>query len=199
GSGIGSSAGGVGSDFTAPEGLFDVTEPISVELPDAPLGLGLLTVPASPGAPLRNEAGSFGAGPTEFPLGGNPGGAMGNNGVARLFFDEGTPAGTVPLGYIGGGGTGTAFVAEFPVTMIGAIWSNLGVNEATPTVTTVIEETAAGLPVTITASAFDRRTAGGRGSVQLVAPASARLAAGILGTLPVVGILTLEFVPEPGM
>lgn len=196
GSGIGSSAGGVGSDFTVPQGLFRSTEPISVAISGAPLGLSLLTVPASPNDPFQNEAGDFGTG-TDFPLDGNLGGTMGNNGLARLYFLGGTSAGTVPLDYIGGGGSGNVAIAGLPVTVIGAIWSNLGVDAVSPTRATVIQGAPAGIPVTVTASAWDRRTPGGLGSVQLIAPASARLSGGILGTLPVVGVLTLEFVPQP--
>jgi hypothetical protein len=52
--------------------------------------------------------------------------------------------------------------------------------------------------VAITATAYDKRTAGGQGTVQLVAPVSAKLNGGALGTMPIVGVLTLHFVPEPG-
>jgi hypothetical protein len=199
GSGVGSSAGGVGADFTLPAAFLNLTEPVSVAIEPPALGLSLITVPASAMAPVQNVAGAFGTGTTMFPLGGNLGGVMGNNGLAKLFFQNGTGAGTVPLNYIGGGGMGNVEIAGLPVTVVGAIWSNLGVSTMTPTKVTKITRAAAGIPITITVSAYDKRTAGGEGSVQLIAPANAKLSGGILGTLPVVGILTLEFsVPAPG-
>src|SRR5690606_33605548 len=150
--------------------------------------------------------------PQALPNGGTLGGAMGNNGIAKLYFGPNTLtpsptpcvgtgcplAGSVPLKYIGGGGNGMAVVAGLPVTVIGAVWNNLGVNATTPTKTLKIQKAAAGIPITITVTAFDKRTPGGAGTLQLVAPVNAKLAAGGLGILPVVGVLTLQFVPEPG-
>ena len=164
---------------------------------------------ASPGAPVLNDAGHFA--PGAFPNGGTLGGAMGLHGVAKLYtgFPDGpTPCclvgGIVPLKYVGGGGTGmgsSVLLAGLPATLVGAVWSNLGVDAATPTRQIQIQNTFFSLPVTITATAFDKRTPGGAGTLQLIAPASAKLTPLIpsaVGTLPIVGVLTLEFVPEPG-
>jgi len=211
GSGMGSSAGGVGTAFTVPAGLLSLTQPVDVFITPPAIGLSLIRLTASPASPVENVAGSFGP-MTGLPEGGTLGGAMGNNGIARLFFGPQTTsttpcvghqcalAGTVPLNYLGGGGEGMAVVAGLPVTVVGAVWNNLGVNETTPTRTFKVQKVAAGIPVTVTATAWDKRTANGAGSVQLVAPAVAKLSAGVLGALPVVGVLTLEFeAPEPGM
>jgi hypothetical protein len=225
GSGIGSSSGGVNAPMTIPAGLVGATANVSVAITPPALGLSLIQVEASPTVPLLNDAGAFGP-LTMAPLGGNFGGAAGNNGFAALWAagfvattsyyspptqgftcgpgggvlptNPGCLAGGVPLKYIGGGGMGNAVVAGLPVTVVGAIWSNLGVNATTPTKVVKIVNAAAGIPVTITATAYDKRTAGGAGTVQLVAPVNAKLNGGLLGTLPVVGILTLQFVPEPG-
>jgi len=215
GSGIGSSAGGVGSAATVPAGLLALTSPVSVVITPPAIGLTLITLPATTGSPVTNQAGSFTPqapaqtpGDGGLPHGGTLGGAMGNNGIAKLYFGPTTSlpsctgtnciAGSVPLKYIGGGGNGMAVVAGLPVTVIGAVWNNLGVNATTPTKTLKIQKAAAGIPITITVTAFDKRTPGGAGTLQLVAPVNAKLAAGGLGILPVVGVLTLQFVPEPG-
>ncbi len=187
GSGVGTSCGSCGS-VSLPASVLKQTNTASVAITPPALGLSLITVPASPGAPVINLAGAIGPAGT---------GAIANNGVANLFFTNGAPAGSVPLNYIGGGGSGMALVAGIPVTLVGAVWSKLGI-VGTGMATTMIMQVAAGIPVTITASAFDNRTADGIGTVQFVAPAAAKLFGGNLGTLPVVGILTLQFVPEPG-
>ncbi len=184
GSGSGSS-GGASGIATLPAGVLVQTSTATVVITPPALGLSLITVPASVGSPVSNFAGTA------------PG-VLGNNGVANLFFTNGAPAGSVPLGYIGGGGSGMALVAGIPVTIVGAVWSKLGI-VGTGVATTMIMKVAAAIPVTITATAFDNRTPGGVGTVQFIAPAAAKLFGGNLGTLPVVGILTLQYgVPEPG-
>jgi hypothetical protein len=90
------------------------------------IGLSKITIPASVGNPVTNSAGSF-----------TPGGAMSNDGIANLFFTNGSPAGSVALKYVGGGGTGMALVAGLPVTIVGAIWTNLGVTIGDPTKTAI--------------------------------------------------------------
>lgn len=175
---------GFNTPVALPASVVSLTGTASVAIAPPALNLSLITVMG----PAANTAGTV------------PG-AMGNNAVANLFFTSGLAAGSVPLKYIGGGGTGMAIVAGLPVTVVGAVWTNLGVTSTTDVNTIMIAKTAAGIPVTITASAFDNRTAGGVGTVQLVAPVLAKLFGGGLGTLPVVGILTLQFtgvVPEPG-
>src|SRR5690606_35358088 len=139
GSGVGSSAGGVGSPVTVPAGFLSITSTVAAPITPPALGMSLITVPASPGAPITNAAGSFA--PGSFPNGGTLGGAMANNALARFWFAPtttqpctgGCPAGTVPLKYFGGGGTGMGVLAGIPLTIVGAVWSNLGVDETTPT------------------------------------------------------------------
>jgi hypothetical protein len=186
GSGTGESAGAFGL-ATIPQGLIALTVPVTVAIDPPAIGLSKITIPASPGAPILNDAGNF-----------NPGGAMGNNGVSFLFFTNGNPAGSVPLKYVGGGGTGMVEVAGLPVTVVGAAWTNLGVTAGDATKTVMFMEAPAGNAVTLTATAFDKRTAGGGGTVQLIAPALAKIFGGNLGNLPVIGQLTLQYSPEPG-
>ncbi len=186
GSGVGSS-GGASGIASLPASVLKQTSTTSRPITPPALGLSLITVPATPGRPVINLAGTA------------PG-ALGNNGVLNFYDVDGAPAGSVPLAYVGGGGTGMALVAGIPVTIVGAVWNKLGLT-GTGVATTRIMTLAAGIPVTVTASAFDRRTPSGEGSVQFVAPASLKLNGGALGTLPVVGVLTLQFgpaVPEPG-
>jgi hypothetical protein len=186
GSGTGTS-NGFGALATVPAGMIALTNTVTVTINPPAIGLSKITLPASPGAPITNAAGSF-----------NPGGAMGNNGVANLFFTNGSGAGSVAIKYVGGGGTGMALVAGLPVTIVGAIWTNLGVTAGDPTKTIMFMEAPAGIALTLTATAFDKRTAGGQGTVQLVAPALAKIYGGNLGNLPVIGQLTLNYTPEPG-
>jgi hypothetical protein len=184
GSGIGSSAGGIGSAASIPAGLITGTAAHTVPITPPASGLNLITVPA----PYPNAAGSFA-----------PGGAMGNSIVANFFFTNGGAAGSVALHYVGGGaGTSMGVIAGIPITILGASFTNLGLTAGNPTVVTVLMNTASGIPVTVTATAFDNRTAGGEGTIQLVAPASFQLLGGGLGIQPLVGTLTLSFVPEPG-
>jgi hypothetical protein len=186
GSGQGVSDGAFGL-ATVPAGLMGATGTVSVPITPPVLNLGKITVMG----PVANLAGSF-----------NPGGVMGHNIVANLFFTGGTAAGSVPLAYVGGGGTGMALMSGLPLTILGAGWTNLGASAGDPTKTIMITQTAAGIPITLTATAFDQRTAGGQGTLQLVAPALVKLFGGSLGNLPVVGVLTLEYgaaVPEPSL
>jgi hypothetical protein len=180
GSGVGTSNG----PFTAatiPAGLVSLTGTATVAITPPALNLSKISVMG----PAANFAGSV------------PG-AAGNNAVANLFFTSGAPAGSVALNPVGGGGTAMGLVAGLPVTVVGALWTNLGVTVGMPTQTLMVMQVAAGIPVTVTATAFDNRTAGGAGTVQLVAPALAKIFGGNLGNLPAIGVLTLTFVPEPG-
>lgn len=181
GSGIGDSAGGIGSTAAIPAGLLSATG-VSVPISPPVLNLSLITVPV-----LSHGAATF-----------SPNGALAHNAIANFFFTNGFPGGSVPLSPVGGGGTATAVFAGIDITVIGATFSNLGLTTANPTVVTTISLTQAGIPITVSATAFDNRTAGGKGTVQLVAPASVLLFGGALGSLPLVGTLTLQFVPEPG-
>ena len=182
GSGIGDSAGGIGGTAAIPAGLISATSAASVPITPPVAGLSLVTVPA----PFSHGAATF-----------SPNGALTHNGIANLFLSGGY-GGTVALHPIGGGGTAMAVMTGLPITVIGATFSNLGLNATTPTKTLQIMSVSAGIPVTMTVTAFDNRTAGGQGTVQLVAPGSVLLFGGNLGSLPVIGTLTLQFVPEPG-
>jgi hypothetical protein len=186
GSGIGTSNGPLGL-ATVPAGMIALTQPVTVGISPPALGLSKITLPASGGMPIVNAAGSF-----------NPGGAMANNGVANLFFTNGSPGGVVPLAYVGGGGTGMVLVSGLPITILGASWTNLGLTSMDLSKTLMFMEAPAAIPLTLTATAFDKRTAGGVGTVQLVAPAIAKIYGGNLGNLPVIGQLTLHYTPEPG-
>ena len=186
GSGQGVSNGAFGL-ATVPAGLIAVTGTVSVPITPPALNLGKITVMG----PVANSAGSF-----------NPGGSMGNNGIANLFFTSGLAAGSVPLAYVGGGGSTIVFLSGLPLTVVGATWTNLGASAGDPTKTIMITKTAAGIPITLTATAFDQRTASGQGTVQLIAAAHVKIFGGSLGTLPVVGVLTLQYgaaVPEPSL
>ena len=169
--------------MTLPSHSLALWEPSTVPIDPPALNLSLITVMG----PAANTAGTV------------PG-AMGNDAIANLFFTGGAAAGAVPLEYIGGGGTGMGIVGGVPVTIVGAVWTNLGVTSPTDVRTVMIATTAAGIPMTVTASAFDNRQHGnGRGTVQLVAPAFAKIFGGVLGTLPVIGVLTIDVpTPEPG-
>jgi hypothetical protein len=186
GSGSGTSNGAFGL-ATIGAGLFSATQPFSIPVAPPKIGISKITVPASPGSPVANAAASF-----------DPGGAMGNDAVARLFFSNGSPAGSVPLHYVGGGGTGMVIVAALPGTLVGAPWLNLGANATDPTRTVMFMDAPAAILVTLTVTAFDKRTGGGRGTLQLVAPTLTKLYGGCLGNLPIIGTMTLQFTPEPG-
>jgi hypothetical protein len=187
GSGQGISNGAFGL-ATIPAGLLTGTGSVPVTPPQE---ITLITVSDLTGGPVSNAAGSF-----------HPGGAMGNDGIARFFFSGGGPPGSVPLVYVGGGGTGTARIGNLPVTVRGAVWTHLGASAGDPTRTLMITKTAGGIPITVTVTAFDQRTVSGQGSVQLVAPAIVDLFGGVVGHWPLIGVLRLEYgfeVPEPSL
>jgi hypothetical protein len=190
GSGIGQSSGRfLGASI--PAGLLSQTVTSTIPIPELgnqDFSLSLITVPAG-GA---NAAGSFAPG------GGGNGGVMGNSFVANFFFTNGQPGGSVSLDPIGGAGTAMGAIAALPVTVYSAAWTDLGVSATTPTKTIQVMKSPAGIPYTVTATAFDNRTAGGLGTLQLVVPTSAQIFQGLLEELPIVGVLTLQFVPEPG-
>lgn len=189
GSGVGTSDG----RFLAaslPAGVIDLASTASLSISPPILDLSLITVAGG----LQNHAGSFVPGGGS---GGGLGGDMGNTGIASFFFTNGGAAGAIPLNAVGGGTSMT--IMGSPLTVVGAIWTDLGVDATTPTRTIQVMEAPAGIPSTITGTAFDHRTAGGLGTVQLVAPGIVKIFMGNLGNLPIVGTLKLQFVPEPGM
>lgn len=146
-----------------------------IVVPISPTIIGLTNVTA-PASSLGNAAGSF-----------NPNGAMALSGA--LFFNSGT-AGLIPLTPIGGGGSIPGTVNGIPFTLQGATW--MGGSQLFTYMGNL-----AGQPFSAVATAYDNRTAGGEGSVQLVAPAIASF--GLLGSVPVFGTLYVNFgpVPEP--
>jgi hypothetical protein len=182
GSGTGTSNGPFGL-ATVPAGLIALSGTATSPIEPPAIGLSRITIMG----PAMNFAGSF-----------DPGGVMGNDLVAHLFQTNGAAAGSVPLHYVGDPFQVCDFACPTLISVVGARWTNLGATAADPTKTLMLMEVAAGIPVTVTATAFDARSAGGAGTVQLVAPARVRLLGGNLGNLPLVGTLTLRFVPEPG-
>jgi hypothetical protein len=188
GSGVGTSDG----RFLAaslPAGAIDLATTASLSISPPVLDLSLITVAGG----LQNKAGSFVPGGGS---GGGLGGAMGNTGIASFFFTNGGAAGAILLNAVGGGTSMT--IMGSPLTVVGAIWTDLGVDATTPTWTIQVMEAPAAIPSTITGTAFDNRTPGGLGTVQLVAPGIIKIFMGNLGNLPLVGTLTMQFVPEPG-
>lgn len=160
---------------TIPAMVLVNTMAISVPIEPTFFQLAKVTAPANS---ISNPMGSF-----------NPNGAMGLDGDTFFLTAMGDPAGNVPLAPIGGGGNLPANIAGLNLTLLGATW--MGGTQ----VFTFMGQAAA-IPISAAATAFDNRNPDGSGTVQLVAPAKASL--GNLGSLPVFGVLTLEYAPEPG-
>jgi hypothetical protein len=173
GTGIGSSVGG--GTATVPAGIFAGNPKIVVPVTPTFGGLTQITVPANS---VNNAAGSFA-----------PSGAMALSGSA--FFNPGGAAGSIPLAPIGGGGTGMGLLLAIKFTLAGATW--MGGNQ-------VFTHMGAALanPVSATATAFDNRTTGGIGTMQLVAPTLMQFTNPAFGVFPVFATLTLTYTPEPG-
>lgn len=173
GSGYGLSEGG--GLVTLPAGVFAGNPAISIAVsPSTPSFLGITALSIPPNS-LHNPAGSM-----------NPNGAMGLSGT--LFFLGANPA-EVPLTPVGGGGNVAATFAGAPITIQGATWMG-----GTQVFTHM--GLLAGVPFSAVATAFDNRTPGGDGVVQLVAPAT--VSAGLLGSVPLFAVLTIDYTPEPG-
>ena len=98
----------------------------------------------------------------------------------------------IPIGNIGMGGATANAAAALAVTVTGHAWTTGVVSVTGVTVTTV-----GGLFVnTLSLSGYDDRTAGHKGTLQLVTPF--RVLTNAAGHLPGVAFQTLRFVPEPG-
>ncbi|MGI9431129.1 MAG: hypothetical protein ACR2PQ_02890 [Myxococcota bacterium] len=181
GTGSASSVGGPGTGHTLPAGFLSLATAVTVPVSPTFAGLALISVPTG----VTAGDGSFA-----------PNGVMPVQGSALFFATGGTPAGAVPLQPVGGGGTAMFSVGPIvDVTLFGATWQGAG--GASP-VTLMAMSAALAIPITVTATAFDNRTAGGSGIVQLVAPATGAI--GIVGSLPVFGVLQINYeVPEPAM
>ena len=177
GTGSASSAGAAGSAHTLPSGFFTVATPISIPIMPTFTALDSFSVPTG----VHNVAGSFG-----------PNGAMPLVGSVA-FFANGNPAGFVPLTPVGGTGMAAFQLGGLNGTLSGATFQGAG--GPTPLVF-VLANAALAIPITVTATAYDNRTAGGVGAVQLVAPATGNI--GIFGAIPVFGVLQIEYTPEPG-
>jgi len=173
--GVGTAMSVGGGIATIPAGVLVNTAAINISINPPFVGLVAVTAPANS---ISNPAGSF-----------SPNGAMGLNGDTFFLTEMGANAGGVPLAPIGGGGMTSASIAGLALTINGATWMG-------GTQVFTFMGGAAAIPIVATATSFDNRTANGAGTVQLVAPATADL--GILGALPVFGVLTLEYAPEPG-
>ena len=175
GSGSASSAGGPGSGHTIPAGFFTVgPTPFMGVIQPTFTGIAHFSVPVG----VENGAGSFG-----------PNGSMPLLGAIQFFAKGGTPGGTVPLTPIGGVGTASFMIGGLDGILVGATFQGAG----GPTPLVIPFPTAAlAIPITLTATAFDNRTAGGAGLVQLVAPATGSL--GIFGAVPVFGVVPF---PKP--
>jgi hypothetical protein len=176
GNGIGDTVGG--GSHSVPAGLFSGNPAIVVPISPTFVGLFNVTVPANS---INNPAATF-----------NPGGAMALSGSA--FFNNGA-GGNIPLGPVGGGGTAMAIIQSIPVKLVGNTWQ--GVAPGGSKVFTAMGAAVVNL-ISATATAFDNRNGAGLGTVQLVAPAYALISGGALGNLPVFGVLTLTYTPEPG-
>jgi hypothetical protein len=178
GSGVGNSVGG--GVAAIPAGLFAGNAEVVVPIEPTFVGFVEITVPADS---LDNPAGSFG-----------PNGAMGVSGAA--FFVAPTNTSPIPLAPVGGGVDGLFDVGPVAATLLGASW--MGDANGTLPGGNVFSQMGAVLclPLSTVATAYDNRTAGGIGVVQLVAPA--RMSLGIYGAAPLFGILTLSYTPEPG-
>jgi hypothetical protein len=178
GTGVGTTSGP--ASFPIPAGVFAGNPKLVFPISPTFVWLTAVTIPAnSVNNPAVNLA---------------PGGAMGLSG--RMFFKSlgGTGGGSIPIFPIGGGGTAMGDIQELPVKIVGGVWQ-YSANKVFTGMGALLSNN-----VSATATAFDNRTgASGQGTVQLVAPAYALISPPSLGgNLPLFGVLTLTYLPEPG-
>jgi hypothetical protein len=174
-SGIGSS-NGFGGSSAIPANLFAGNAALVVPVVPTFVGLTNVTIPANT---LNNTAATF-----------TPGGAMGLAGSA--FFNSGS-GGSVPLFPFGGNATGMSFIQGIPIQAVGGAWQY----DAAKIFTAM--GVALSNAMSVTATAYDNRTASGIGTLQLVAAGYTLVGnGGSLGNLPVLATLQLTFTPEPG-
>jgi len=195
GSGTGSSIGGGAASI--PTNVFAINQgvvlPSDVIAGFAVCGSGIadntvLNIPSATAAcptPLTNNSLSFD-------------GAMGTGGLAGSAYFTGTAfitRGDIPLTVIGSGGstTGVFLSGLFPFTVQGNPWT-------TAPVTSSGAFQTFGITTVLTAAGFDNRDASGQGTLQLVTPALIHWAGGggYDGDSPIISVMTLDFVPEPG-
>jgi hypothetical protein len=153
----------------------------------------LVTYPPTAAAPRPSQRILLVApGPCTFTAGGGPGGGLGGPcslGGTLNVLAGGAPFLIVPLS--GLGVAGRVNLGPYGSYIDAQSWTAA---TATPTV--------AGSPLTsngvpITTVGYDARTAGGLGTVKLVAPAGL-MSTLVGGNLPLFASMTLTFVPEPG-
>jgi hypothetical protein len=165
-----------GLPYTIPAGVFGGNPQVVVPISPTFVGLTNVTIPANS---VNNPGATF-----------DPGGAMGLSGAA--FFNSGAH-GTIPLFPIGGGGTGMGFLQSIPIKLFGGAWQYAAHKVFTGM------GAALSNAVSVTATAYDNRTAGGDGVLQLVSAGYLHIAPGAaLGNLPVFGVLNINYTPEPG-
>ena len=180
GTGSASSDGGPGSMHTVPAGILALATGVTLPIVPSFVGLAKASLPAG-----------VNAGPGSF----NPNGVMPVNGAALFFKAGGGGAvGSVPLAPLGGGATTMFSIDVLQGTLQGATWQGAGT--LGPQVLSAMSAAVA-IPITVTATAYDNRTSNGGGMVQLIAPATGEL--GGFGSIPTFGVLTLNYVPEPGV
>jgi hypothetical protein len=106
--------------------------------------------------------------------------------------------GEIPIGVIGVGGASTGTAYTDPVLGPIVTFTITG----NPWTTAMVTSTgmSAGTTVTLTATGFDHRDASGQGTLQLVTPALLTLKdpQGNEASDPIISVMTLNFVPEPG-
>ena len=179
GTGSASSAGGPGSSHTIPAGFFDSATPITVTSNATFLGVADIRLSSA----VQGASASFA-----------PGGALAIAGTGTFLSPMDGSGGQFPLSLLGGTtGTSPFAVGVLPGHLLGASFVGAGSGGPIVFARTAV---ALGIPVTLTATAYDNRTAGGVGTVQLVAPATGDF--GIFGSMPVFGVLQIRYTPEPG-
>jgi len=173
------------SSVALPPSAFAVTGEVVLTDPAAFPVVGLQEI-------VANGAGSFVGGTGTLPL----------SGVGRLCVFGPCSSGaiyniSVPLSVVGVGGTQTLMGTAINVTAQGGPWT---------TGTTVVSLTSHSYPRVLSAMGFVHGPASGSSStaaaaggvVSLVTPIAIYTDLSTVAALPAVGILTLEFVPEPG-
>jgi hypothetical protein len=185
GSGVGTTSG-TGGAAAIPAGTFSLrsTQALNPPLLSAIFGYAV-AAPAQSGGKAPFPAGSnvalaFGGSTGEMPLA-----------ASAYFLNKANKAvAAAPLACVGRNITCTFDALGLVVQTIHGNGFGLGMQTATGQIL------AGGNPkVTLVGSAFDHRTLGGAGVLQLVSPN--RFDLGSIGSIPVLMTLTIDFVPEP--
>ncbi len=170
-------------DFVLPAGVVSGSLPLPNDLfTGVPVISGLSISASNPTGTL-----AAGAGP-----GGGFGGGLPMNGEMIFQVLGGLFNGTVPLTVVGSTRTFQTRIFTVAAAFTGHAWTTGPV-----AISGITTQTPGGAFVnTVTLSGSDARTAGHRGTLQLVSPV--RILTNFTGNLPAYGLLRLEFVPEPG-